>query len=156
MVKQFTEESLEIPTPDSPSKMSYDEVKFLIRMLLSEIVELGETVTNSPKEALEFVQSCFGADAHTEIPVMESEEDVVAEQVDAVVDILVYSLNACAKKGMNIDLAFSEVHRANMDKRDHVTNRFNRRATDGKILKPDGWIAPDIKSVLFSKIEKIE
>ena len=57
-------------------------------------------------------------------------------------------LNAAAKKGIDIDATFNEVHRANMDKKDQLTGKFLRRE-DGKIIKPTGWKQPCIDKVLF-------
>ena len=153
-VKEFTEESLEITVPSSPQKMSRDEVKFLISMVISELTELAETVTASPSEARDFLNSCIGVDAHTEIPTMISDEDIIVEQIDGCVDAVYYILNACAKKGMNFDVAFDEVHRANLDKRDPVTNKFIRRESDGKILKPSSWKPRNLKEVLFPLVKE--
>lgn len=59
-------------------------------------------------------------------------------QADALVDVYYYSLNAAAKKGVNLSSIFSIVHSANMAKRDPKTGVFLKRA-DGKIIKPEGW-----------------
>jgi predicted HAD superfamily Cof-like phosphohydrolase len=152
-VKEFTEESLQIKTPSSPQKMSRDEVKFLISMVLSELTEIAETVTSSPQEAQDFVSSCIGVDSHSEIPEMRSDQDLIVEQLDGCVDAVYYILNACAKKGMNFDLAFDEVHRANLDKRDPITGNFIRRESDGKIMKPPSWKPRNLKEVLFPTVE---
>ena len=59
-------------------------------------------------------------------------------QADALVDVYYYSLNAAAKKGVNLSSIFSIVHAANMAKRDPATGQFLKRE-DGKIIKPKGW-----------------
>merc|ERR1712008_342330 len=69
--------------------------------------------------------------------------EVIGEQGDALVDIWYYSLNAMAKKGVNLSSIFDLVHSANMAKRDPATGRFEKR-DDGKIVKPKGWRAPNV------------
>ena len=75
----------------------------------------------------------------------EEEKDLAkaADQADALVDVYYYSLNAAAKKGLNLSSVFKLVHKANMDKRDPATGKFIKRA-DGKIIKPEGWTAPNV------------
>merc|ERR1719168_400256 len=69
--------------------------------------------------------------------------ELIAEQGDAFVDIWYYSLNAMAKKGVNLSKIFELVHNANMAKRDPETGKFLKR-DDGKIIKPKGWRAPNV------------
>lgn len=40
------------------------------------------------------------------------------------------------------------VHAANMAKRDPSTGQFIKRA-DGKIIKPEGWKAPDVEGEII-------
>eukprot|EP00961_Rhodomonas_salina_P176604 2380272-Rhodomonas_salina.2 len=70
-------------------------------------------------------------------------------QADALIDVYYYSLNAAAKKGMNISAVFDIVHAANMAKRDPATGKFIKR-DDGKIIKPDGW---KVRCCLFCKAQ---
>ena len=58
-------------------------------------------------------------------------------------DIWYYSLNAACKKGINLSSIFELVHAANMSKKDANTGCFLKRE-DGKIIKPQGWKAPNI------------
>ena len=68
------------------------------------------------------------------------------------VDIWYYSLNAAAKKGIDLSKIFEEVHAANMAKKDPTTGKFIIRESDGKIIKPDGWKEPNIMTTLFPEI----
>lgn len=61
----------------------------------------------------------------------------------SVVDVYYYSLNAAAKKGVNLSSLFGVVHAANMAKRDPTSGQFLKRE-DGKIIKPAGWTPPDV------------
>lgn len=151
-VKQFTEESNGIKCPTTPSKMSKDEVKFLVKMVLSEMTELCQTVTNSHEESLRMMIECLGVDPSNQ-PKYVDDIAVIADQADAMVDAWYYMLNASAKKGMNLSSVFDVVHKANMDKRDPETGKFNRRE-DGKILKPKNWKPADIYSEIKNQFNK--
>jgi predicted HAD superfamily Cof-like phosphohydrolase len=61
-------------------------------------------------------------------------------------DIIYIVCGTAASYGIPLDRVFNEVHRSNMEKL--VDGKVVRR-DDGKILKPEGWTAPDIKSVLY-------
>ena len=77
---------------------------------------------------------------------------MVANQADALVDIRYYSLNAAAKKGVNLSSLFDIVQAANMAKKDPVTGTFLKRE-DGKIIKPQGWTPPNVRSQGDSQAE---
>jgi predicted HAD superfamily Cof-like phosphohydrolase len=63
--------------------------------------------------------------------------------------MLIYIENASCKKGWNMNDIFNEVHNANMRKRWPEDNAFHRDNL-GKVIKPPGWIAPDILKVVKS------
>lgn len=143
-VREFTEESLGLKMPTTPSKMSKEEVKFIVRMVLSEILELCTTVTTNLEEAHEFFgDCCLQLDKPKAFDISsKSDVEIMAEQYDAFVDAWYYMLNTAVKKGVDLDGIFKVVHKANMDKR-FADGTFHRRE-DGKVLKPNGWKEPDI------------
>lgn len=151
-VKQFTEESKGITLPKIPEKMTKDEIIFLIKMVRSELVELCETVTESPEEALALEQSCTGVDIHNNITIYENDIEIISDQADAIGDAIYYMNDACAKKGINISSILDVIHQANMNKRDPLTGKFIRR-DDGKVIKPEGWKAPNINDEIVRQIE---
>lgn len=61
-------------------------------------------------------------------------------------DIIYIVCGTAASYGIPLDRVFEEVHRSNMEKL--VDGKPVRRA-DGKILKPEGWKPPNIKTVLW-------
>lgn len=61
-------------------------------------------------------------------------------------DIIYIVCGTAASYGIPLDRVFDEVHRSNMAKL--VDGKVVRRE-DGKILKPEGWTPPDIKSILY-------
>ena len=75
----------------------------------------------------------------------ENENDIV-EIADALADIIYIACGTAVSYGIPLDKVFDEVHRSNMAK---LVDGKPIRREDGKVLKPEGWTPPDIKSVLF-------
>jgi len=138
------------PTPDKPELMTKDEVCFLGKMVLDEVMELFATVypANDAKSKL-----CGFIDESKDIVQLADDDEttLIAEQGDAIVDVYYYMLNAAAKKGVNLSALFHIVHAANMAKRDPATGQFLKR-DDGKIIKPAGWQPPDVKAEIVRQL----
>jgi predicted HAD superfamily Cof-like phosphohydrolase len=64
------------------------------------------------------------------------------EQLDALVDILVVTIGAIHSAGFDAEGAWKEVMSTNFAK--IGDNGKVRKREDGKVLKPVGWIAPDL------------
>ncbi len=77
----------------------------------------------------------------------ELEEAVMAddrvEQLDALVDILVVTMGAIRAGGFDGEGAWKEVMDTNFAKIDPDTGKVRKRE-DGKVLKPEGWKAPEL------------
>ena len=69
------------------------------------------------------------------------------ETLDALIDILVVTIGAIHSMGADAEGAWKEVMRTNFAKIDHETGKVRKRE-DGKVLKPVGWTAPDLKPYL--------
>lgn len=69
------------------------------------------------------------------------------EQLDALVDILVVTLGAIRAGGFDGEGAWEEVMRTNFAKIDPATGKVRKRE-DGKVLKPEGWQPPDLRSYI--------
>jgi predicted HAD superfamily Cof-like phosphohydrolase len=67
------------------------------------------------------------------------------EQLDALIDILVVTIGAIHSGGFNAEAAWKEVMRTNFAKIDTETGKVRKRE-DGKVLKPTGWVAPELAS----------
>ena len=65
------------------------------------------------------------------------------EQLDALVDILVVTMGAIRAAGWDGEGAWKEVMDTNFAKIDPVTGKVRKRE-DGKVLKPEGWKAPEL------------
>lgn len=69
------------------------------------------------------------------------------EILDALTDILVVTIGAMHSAGFDAEGAWKEVMRTNFAKIDKETGKVRKRE-DGKVLKPVGWTAPDLKPFL--------
>jgi len=69
------------------------------------------------------------------------------EQLDALIDILVVTIGAIHSAGYNAEGAWKEVMRTNFAKIDKDTGKVRKRE-DGKVLKPQGWTAPELKQFI--------
>jgi predicted HAD superfamily Cof-like phosphohydrolase len=99
----------------------------------------NDDVTATPKlmtpEAVAFIREMVN-DEMDEL----AEAGTIVDQADALVDAIYYICDSAVKHGMNLDRLFAIVHGANMTK---VVDGKVIRREDGKILKPEGWQAPE-------------
>lgn len=159
LVKEFTEESKGIKVPSAPVPMSADSVRFLAKMMLSEISEMLESHHNRETSKLlmhmlinEDFDEKSALHANTPEPQYPKAPEVqIEEQMDAIVDCWYYGLDGAAKHGMNLEPVFQAVHAANMNKRDPTTGQFMRRP-DGKVIKPDNWQPADISQIVANQL----
>ena len=75
------------------------------------------------------------------------EENDRVEQLDALVDILVVTMGAIRAAGWDGQGAWKEVMDTNFAKIDPDTGKVRKRE-DGKVLKPEGWKAPQLEKFL--------
>jgi len=66
------------------------------------------------------------------------------ETLDALVDILVVTIGAIHSMGADAEGAWKEVMSTNFAKIDKETGKVRKRE-DGKVLKPTGWVPPNLK-----------
>lgn len=79
---------------------------------------------------------------------MEGEQkDDIENVAKELADIIYIVCGTAASYGIPLDTVFDEVHKSNMAKLG--PDGRPKRREDGKILKPDGWTPPDIKSILW-------
>ena len=69
--------------------------------------------------------------------------DNKVDDLDALIDILVVTIGAIHSLGADAEGAWKEVMRTNFAKIDRETGKVRKRE-DGKVLKPQGWTAPNL------------
>jgi predicted HAD superfamily Cof-like phosphohydrolase len=79
---------------------------------------------------------------HQELLEATLAEDPV-EQLDALIDILVVTIGAIHSMGADAEGAWKEVMQTNFAKIDSETGKVRKRE-DGKVLKPVGWVPPEL------------
>ena len=79
---------------------------------------------------------------HQELLEATLAEDPV-EQLDALIDILVVTIGAIHSMGADAEGAWKEVMKTNFAKIDSETGKVRKRE-DGKVLKPIGWVPPEL------------
>lgn len=130
-VIDFTTESTNTTFPKNSRPMTKGEKLFITKMILSEVCELFDTVVDNGLSHLKSIVKVAGAKEGG---------------LHAIVDLC---MTACEEAmDINFEKVFMVVHNANMAKRNPTTLKFERRE-DGKILKPEGWQAPDIEKFLI-------
>jgi predicted HAD superfamily Cof-like phosphohydrolase len=67
---------------------------------------------------------------------------------DGIADLIYVLVGTALEYGIPLDRVWNEVQRTNMTKIDINTGKVRKRE-DGKVLKPDGWKAPDIHKAVF-------
>lgn len=144
--REFTEAS-GTQWPAEPRVMTQDEIDFVTRMVVDELLELGSTVYDSELNKSKLIQTVRDAKS---LP--KESEPRMEDMADSLADIIYYSANAAAKVGYDLDSILEEVHEANMRKRG-PDGIFIKNAS-GKVLKPKGWCPPDIKSVMSAEKRK--
>lgn len=83
------------------------------------------------------------AEETQELSVAVDSNDTV-EQLDALIDILVVTIGAIHSMGADAEGAWKEVMKTNFAKIDNETGKVRKRE-DGKVLKPQGWLPPNLK-----------
>ena len=128
---------------NSATPLSLQQVKFLIKMILDEGVELLAATGVEADERKAIIEGILltQVDKREDLKCPTNKEDIVLEQADAVVDIEYYMKDVTSRNGINTDAIFDIVHQANMNKR-QLDGTFIIRA-DGKVMKPDNWVSPE-------------
>ena len=101
-----------------------------------------EACEEGPSEAnYEMYLSLIDEEYQELINAIEANDTV--EQLDALIDILVVTMGAIRAGGFDGEGAWKEVMDTNFAKIDPETGKVRKRE-DGKVLKPEGWKAPEL------------
>lgn len=152
MVKEFTEQSMGKDLPTHPRVMTRAEIDFIVRMNLEELQELLATVANDGESTLDMLIDTARRSRLPKAKNFKNEDGtpnttkIIAEQVDAFVDIDYYNNNAAAKVGTDPDQIFKMVHGANMAKK--FPDGTFHKDEHGKVIKPPDWHEAPIEEVV--------
>lgn len=141
-VYTFTTESgaevAETPTPLSP-----ESAKFIIRMMISEFAELCIACEYSAINTYDMLKEAIIKTASMVEPRDYSDiANKLVAQFGSMVMLWQDSWIFAQKHNVELNNIFKVVHDANMAKK-WPDGKFHKRE-DGKIIKPDGWKEPDI------------
>lgn len=119
-----------------------ERLQFIVKMVLSEVEELCDTVAFTAEDSRSMIISALD---HPGPPIHLFHR----------MGFLYFIVHLCYQKSLDIDgvkfeEVFALVQEANMAKRNPETGQFMHRE-DGKILKPPGWTAPDILTYVQSR-----
>lgn len=107
---------------------------------------------NLPPEEQRFRLTCL----HEEL--REYEEAVetgdMAEQFDALIDLIYFALGTAHRSGFSFDEGFDRVHAANMLK--EVCTDNQRRDFHLEVTKPEGWRSPNLSDLVLPKPEDLK
>ena len=144
-----------VSLPNKPIMLTKQEVRKFIGLCASEMVELARTVTDSNSDATEFVKECVGMDPSANEPVFKDDIDIIAEQIDSIVDLYIYSADISSGHGFNLDKAFPEIHEANMSKTfpDGTFHLTEIEPGIFKVAKPPSFKSPNVRKVVEDMIE---
>jgi len=104
-----------------------------------------QTVGINNEEQFALYTNLIGEEAF-ELAVAIRENDRV-ETLDALIDIIVVSIGAIHSMGADAEGAWEEVMKTNAAKIDLDTGKVRKRE-DGKVLKPEGWVPPNLAPFL--------
>jgi predicted HAD superfamily Cof-like phosphohydrolase len=136
-VREF-HHALGVPVGDRP-KIDQSRVRLRLDLIAEEFRELCE--------ALNFEPAFFINPLHP--PWCPQAVDIVAA-ADALAGLRYVVEGAALEWGIPLDKVTAEVHAANMRK------VGGAKRPDGKILKPEGWVPPDVAGVLAEATARAE
>ncbi|MFN9301360.1 MAG: nucleoside triphosphate pyrophosphohydrolase family protein [Candidatus Kapaibacterium sp.] len=76
----------------------------------------------------------------------EYQEAITLEdELDALIDLIVFSLGTLERHGFAFTLPFMEVMNANLQKKLAESSSESKRGFEIDLVKPKGWLAPNMK-----------
>ncbi len=68
-------------------------------------------------------------------------------EFDAIIDLVYFALGTAARQGFDFNAGWERVHKANMEKVVAKTEADSKRGSTLDIVKPVGWVAPDLRDL---------
>ena len=113
--------------------------------------KLAERIVHLMEELNEYVMACgcqvkLNDQGEAEVYQILDREQDIAEQADALIDIVYLCIGTAAQMGLPWDSLWMDVHRANMDKVRGI--KEGREFVRADVIKPDGWKGPQTMDIL--------
>lgn len=103
--------------------------------------------SNPPVDRIVLRRKLIDEEVNRELLPAIDRGDLVAI-ADGMADAIYVIAGAALEYGIPLDRVWAAVQATNMAKADPVTGKVHRRS-DGKVLKPPGWVPPDIAGALL-------
>lgn len=133
---------------DKPTQPTESERLLRVRLILEEALEFAEACGVKVAFRDQFSNDLVIATDKNYETKIQGEFDIV-EYADALGDISYVSYGAANCAGIDMEPIEEEIHRSNIDKfRNGIV-----RDEHGKVVKPEGWTAPDIKSEIEKQLK---
>ena len=138
-VKQFTSESIGIPNEESI--LDTERTTFIVKMMLSELVEMLQPTSISNDDVFVHINRLL-----TQYNTLDHAIIDIQSQKDIFMCVFTHLMQHDIKD------CFNEVHKANMRKKweDGV---FHLRPEDNKVIKPPGWVGPN-EALSFANVSE--
>ena len=108
-----------------------------------------QTVTGFNQEQFDLYVNLIDEEYNDELKAAIAAGDRT-EMLDALLDIIVVSIGAIHSMGADGDAGWKEVMKTNFAKIDKETGKVRKRE-DGKVLKPVGWVPPELAQFVEKK-----
>lgn len=134
------------PVSETPIELTYQQVQTRVRFIAEELVELLATTSQNEfdiENAVDIlIQDIY--DAERKEKNKGFGDNRLVGQADALTDINYFVQGTFTMMGVNPQPLFDIVQGANMAKLGPDGKPIYRES-DGKIMKPEGWVAPEPK-----------
>lgn len=147
-VRQFHQEVLAGPT--SPAEPRLRNPHLRARLILEEAIETAFALVGS-NDAQTIVQEQLVKVLREATAKGELEPDLI-RAIDGCTDVNYVVYGTLEDIGVDGEPFMDEVHAANMRKRDPGHGQQATKSPLGKVIKPEGWVGPDIAGVLAKMI----
>lgn len=145
MTREF-HEALDLPVSDVLGQIPPERVRLRANLIGEEVAELLCAITGQPKARAKLFKD--GMRHLIEDLFAEVYPADLVETADGCVDVHVVTSGTAVEFGIPEDAVYEEVHDSNMAKKGGPTRE------DGKKLKPEGRVAPDVDKVLAQHAQK--
>jgi predicted HAD superfamily Cof-like phosphohydrolase len=135
-------EAWDAPIADVPGPIPAARLRLRFNLICEEVAELLSAMAGfDEQEAKAWIEEFETIAAEMWANRREDQIDLV-QLADGACDSHVVISGTMVEFGIPEDEVYAEVHRANVDK------GMGPRREDGKVLKPEGWRPPDVKSII--------